>query len=128
MGSGLSMGRPRRPNDQPTRCDRAGQRWRCKFLPARHYPSDLTDAQWELIAPLLPPPSPLGRREKHDRRQIVTRSSTCYAQAAHGGICPKTSPLGRRCFGISAAGGLMAPWTESMTHYVIGSVTPLAAT
>jgi transposase len=39
--------------------------------PARRYPSDLTDAQWELIAPLLPPPSPLGRREKHDRRDIV---------------------------------------------------------
>jgi transposase len=39
--------------------------------PARRYPSDLTDAQWELIAPLLPPPTRLGRREKHDRRQLV---------------------------------------------------------
>lgn len=39
--------------------------------PARRYPSDLTDAQWELIAPLLPLPSALGRREKHPRRQIV---------------------------------------------------------
>lgn len=39
--------------------------------PARRYPSDLTDAQWELIAPLLPPPSALGRREKHPRREIV---------------------------------------------------------
>jgi transposase len=39
--------------------------------PARRYPSDLTDAQWELIAPLLPPPKALGRREKHDRRDIV---------------------------------------------------------
>lgn len=35
------------------------------------YPSDLTDAQWALIAPLLPPPSTGGRREKHPRREIV---------------------------------------------------------
>ena len=35
------------------------------------YPSDLTDAQWALIEPLLPPPTRLGRREKHPRRQIV---------------------------------------------------------
>jgi transposase len=35
------------------------------------YPSDLSDAQWSLIEPLLPPPPRLGRREKHPRRQIV---------------------------------------------------------
>ncbi|MEV4545188.1 IS5 family transposase [Micromonospora echinaurantiaca] len=35
------------------------------------YPSDLTDAQWALIEPLLPEPSTDGRREKHPRREIV---------------------------------------------------------
>ncbi|MGI8761047.1 MAG: IS5 family transposase [Jatrophihabitantaceae bacterium] len=35
------------------------------------YPSDLTDAQWALIEPLLPPMRRGGRREKHDRRRIV---------------------------------------------------------
>jgi len=33
--------------------------------PAKRYPSDLTDAQWSLIEPLLPPPSTNGRAEKH---------------------------------------------------------------
>jgi transposase len=38
----------------------------------RHtYPSDLTDAQWAIIEPLLPPPRRGGRPEKHPRRAIV---------------------------------------------------------
>jgi transposase len=35
------------------------------------YPSDLTDAQWELIEPLLPEVKTGGRPEKHPRREIV---------------------------------------------------------
>lgn len=35
------------------------------------YPSDLTDAQWALIEPLLPPAKTGGRPEKHPRRVIV---------------------------------------------------------
>lgn len=37
----------------------------------RHYPSDLTDAQWALIEPLLPAARRGGRPEKHPRRAIV---------------------------------------------------------
>jgi transposase len=37
----------------------------------RRYPSDLTDAQWALIEPLLPAPRTGGRPEKHRRRDIV---------------------------------------------------------
>lgn len=35
------------------------------------YPSDLTDAQWQLIQPLLPAAQPGGRPRKHDLRAIV---------------------------------------------------------
>jgi len=35
------------------------------------YPSDLTDEQWALVEPLLPPPRRGGRREKHPRRAVV---------------------------------------------------------
>jgi transposase len=39
--------------------------------PAQRYPSDVSDAQWSLIEPLLPPPASSGRAEKHPRREIV---------------------------------------------------------
>ncbi len=39
--------------------------------PTKRYPSDLTDAQWSLIEPLLPPPATSGRAEEHLRREIV---------------------------------------------------------
>jgi transposase len=35
------------------------------------YPSDLTDEQWELVEPLLPPVKTGGRPETHPRRAIV---------------------------------------------------------
>lgn len=35
------------------------------------YPSDLTDDEWALVEPLLPPAGCGGRPEKHPRRQIV---------------------------------------------------------
>jgi transposase len=35
------------------------------------YASDLTDAEWKLIEPLMPPPSPIGRPRKTDLRAVV---------------------------------------------------------
>ena len=38
---------------------------------ARPYPSDLPDAEWALLAPLLPPPSPCGRPREWPARLIA---------------------------------------------------------
>lgn len=35
------------------------------------YPTDLTDEQWTVLAPLLPPPKPGGRPRSVDLREIV---------------------------------------------------------
>ena len=35
------------------------------------YPSDLTDRQWAVVAPLLPPPAPRGRRRSVDLRGVL---------------------------------------------------------
>lgn len=55
--------------------ERTGNRYprerRSRSAPSKRYPSDLTDAQWALIGPLLPPPATGGRAEKHPRREIV---------------------------------------------------------
>ena len=39
--------------------------------PRRAYPSDLSDAEWALLAPLLPPPAPCGRPRKWPARLIA---------------------------------------------------------
>ena len=37
----------------------------------QRYPSDLTDAQWRLLAPLIPPAKPGGRPRSADVREVV---------------------------------------------------------
>jgi putative transposase len=40
-------------------------------MPRKPYPSDLTDAQWARLAPLLPPPQPGGRPRSVDLREVI---------------------------------------------------------
>ena len=40
-------------------------------MPRRRYPTDLTDAQWAILEPHVPPPKPGGRPPKHPRRELV---------------------------------------------------------
>src|SRR5579864_6286162 len=35
------------------------------------YPSDLTDAEWQILAPLLPPPAETGRRRSWPMREVM---------------------------------------------------------
>lgn len=44
------------------------------------YPSDLTDAEWELLAPLIPPAKPGGRPRSVDLRRIREWRLLCPAQ------------------------------------------------
>jgi hypothetical protein len=37
----------------------------------RAYPTDLSDVEWAVLAPLVPPPKPGGRPAKHPRREII---------------------------------------------------------
>ncbi|MFI6476059.1 IS5 family transposase [Streptomyces sp. NPDC050516] len=37
----------------------------------RAYPTDLSDGEWAVLAPLVPPPRPGGRPPKHERREII---------------------------------------------------------
>jgi putative transposase len=46
--------------------------WLCYHGMSRHiYPTDLTDAEWRLLAPHLPPASPCGRPRVHSHREIL---------------------------------------------------------
>jgi transposase len=37
----------------------------------RAYPTDLSDAEWALLAPLIPPVKPGGRPARHTRRELL---------------------------------------------------------
>jgi putative transposase len=47
----------------------------------KRYPSDLTDAQWEVVEPLIPPAKPGGRPREVDMREVV---NTLFYQARTG--------------------------------------------
>lgn len=52
------------------------------------YPSDVTDAEWMILKPLIPAPKPGGRPTLHDRREIV--NATRYV--VRGGIAWRSLP------------------------------------
>jgi putative transposase len=41
------------------------------MTPEERYPTDLTDAQWAVLEPLVPPPKPGGRPRTVSMRQVV---------------------------------------------------------
>lgn len=73
-----SVGRPRQSGTRGClRRVKSGTQW-CRALSlegatlARHrYPTDLSDDEWALVAPLIPAPKPRGRPLAHPRREIV---------------------------------------------------------
>lgn len=60
------------------------------------YPTDLSDAQWEILEPLLPKARPGGRPRTVALRRVVVPSSTFSARGEPGTYCLMTFPNGRR--------------------------------
>ena len=52
------------------------------------YPSDVTDAEWTILQPLIPAPKPGGRPARHDRREIVN----AIRYVVRGGIAWRALP------------------------------------
>ncbi len=74
----------------------------CKMWPeeqrARHtsrgrrYPSDLTDAEWALIAPFIPPPRSGGRGRETDMREVMNAILYVLASGCQWRALPKDFP------------------------------------
>ena len=79
------------------------------------YPSDLTDAQWEELVPLLPPAKLGGHPRTVDLREVtngilyVLRSGCSWRMLPHDFPRP-----GAQCGGASAAGGRRVSGNRSM--------------
>src|SRR3954464_3572063 len=57
-------------------------------MPRRRYPSDLTDAQWARLEPLLPAVRPRGRPRAHSLREVMV----AMAYLPRGGIARPALP------------------------------------
>jgi hypothetical protein len=64
------------------------------------YPSDLTDAEWALLAGLLPPATPGGRPRPVDLRRVVNGLFYLVRPAVPGAISRATMARGPRSITI----------------------------
>ncbi len=58
----------------------------------RRYPSDLTDAEWALIAPFIPPPCSGGRGRKTAMREVMNAILYVLASGCQWRALPKDFP------------------------------------
>ena len=65
------------------------------------YPSDLNDAEWALIEPLLPVPSRIGRKRRHERRELINAMMYILRTGCQWRALPHEFP----------------PWTTVRTEY-----------
>ena len=72
------------------------------------YASDLTDAEWALLEPLLPPPRDHGRPRAWPLREVVNAIFYVMRSGARGDFSPRTSRLGAPCIVGSPPGEMQA--------------------
>lgn len=70
----------------------------------RPYPTDLSDAEWELIDPHIPAVKSGGRQQSIPAGNWWTPCPTCCAVAVPGACCHMTFHPGKRSITTSAAG------------------------
>ena len=73
--------------------------------PVTRYQTDLTDAEWRVIAPHLPKPCSTGRPRAWPMREIVNGIFYVMGLAARGGCCRRTCHDGGRFTAGSPPGG-----------------------
>lgn len=62
------------------------------------YPSDLTDAQWRLVAPLIPDAKPGGRPRKYDMREVMNGILYLAREGCSWRAMPHDLPHWKTCY------------------------------
>src|ERR1700674_3780749 len=80
------------------------------------YPSDLSDSEWALLEPAIPPAKHGGRRREVNVREVLNAifyvlSTGCQWQALPKDLPPKSTRTPISCCGIGTA-----RWSESITR------------
>ncbi|WP_300303343.1 IS5 family transposase [Ferrovibrio sp.] len=76
------------------------------------YPTDLTDAQWGLIKPLLPQPAALGRPRQTSLRRVVDAVLYVLKTGCHWRMLPIEFPHWRTVYGYFIAWRNSSLWLE----------------
>ncbi len=61
------------------------------------YPTDLTDAQWEQVGPMIPPESPGGRHREVDMREVVNGINYLTRTGCQWRAIPRDLPNWNTC-------------------------------
>jgi putative transposase len=76
------------------------------------YPSDLTDSQWQLLQPLLPPAKPGGRPRTTDLREVLNAIFYLNREGCTWRALPHNFPPWRTVYEYFAAGKADGTWDE----------------
>jgi transposase len=81
------------------------------------YPSDLTDEEWALIGPLIPPAKMEGNKRTIDEQAVVNGVMYILSTGCQWAALPKDLPRAARSTTISAAGMTTALWTACIMRF-----------
>jgi putative transposase len=89
--------------------------------PSQTYPSDLTEHEWNIIAPLIPKPKSGGRSIKHTRRTILNAIFYLNRSGCQWSMLPKDFPPKSTVFDYFSAWRKSGLW-EKLNHWLRGKV------
>jgi transposase len=87
----------------------------CNAVARKPYPSDLTDAQWELLAPYIPEPSAQAARETISRREIVNAILYVLRTGCSWRQMPHDLPNGKTVYHYFRLWKLDGTWEKVMS-------------
>lgn len=87
----------------------------CNAIARKPYPSDLSDAQWEMLAPLIPEPSAQATRETISRREIVNAILYLLRTGCSWRQMPHDLPNGKTAYHYFRLWKRDGTWEEAMS-------------
>jgi hypothetical protein len=90
------------------------------------YLSDVTDAEWEQLEPLVASTTRRGRPRYHPRRRLLNAIFYVVRSGCVWRLLPRDLPPGRRFSITSASGAWMAPGSGCTRRYAKRSVSTWA--
>src|SRR5829696_1175112 len=89
---------------------------RCYDRKGLRDPTDVTDAEWELVRPFVDVAQRgSGRQRRVNLREVLNAVFCVLGQPAHGAPCPRTCPRAAPCMTTSFGGSATARWGVCIT-------------